>query len=214
MAELSFSARPRSVLGKKVATLRRKGITPANIYGHNVTSTAIECDTHDLGLLLRRAGHTSIITLNLEGEREPRAVLVRKVQRVPTNDQLLHVDFIQVSMREKLRVTIPVTLVGHAPVLDTIDATVVQSLEQVEVECLPGDIPSHLEVSVDGMTDTTSVLHVRDVHTGPDVELLTDPDIVIASVLLARMAEEETEAAAAPEAEEVPTVGTEEQREE
>lgn len=208
MASQSFTAQAREVQGKKVATLRRAGITPANIYGHNVPSLAVQVDTHDFGLLLRRVGRTGLISLQIDGEREPRAVLVRDVQRKATTGDLVHIDFIQVSMREQLHVTVPVVLTGHAPVLDTADCTITQALDQVEISCLPSDIPAHLDADLAAMTDTTSVLHVRDLALPASVTLLTDPDIVVAGVTLSRAAEEE-EPAEAVAADEVPTVENE-----
>jgi large subunit ribosomal protein L25 len=210
MPNLTLAAQRRTVLGKKVAALRRGGITPANIYGHNVASTAIQADTHDLNLLVRRAGHTSLISVDVEGEREPRSVLVRDLQRKATTGQLIHVDFIQVSMREKLSVTVPIQLTGHAPVLDTTDAMVFQNLDTLAVECLPGDIPQQIEVDVSGLVDTTSSIHVRDLAVPANVTVLTDPDLVVVNVTLRFVeVEEEEEAAELPAAEEVPTVAAE-----
>lgn len=191
MANMTISARPRAVQGKKVAVLRRKGILPANIYGHNVVSTAIELDQHDMALLLRRAGRTHLLSVSIEGEREPRNVLVRQVQREPTSDLILHIDFFQVSMREKLTVTIPVLLTGHAPVLDETDATVVQTLDSVQVECLPADIPESLTADASSLTSTTSNIHVSDLQVPANVTVLTDADVVVASVTLAVVEVEE-----------------------
>jgi large subunit ribosomal protein L25 len=216
MADLVLTAQPRTVLGKKVAVLRRQGITPANVYGHNVASAAIQADAHDLNLLVRRAGRTALIQLSVEGEREPRAVLVRDLQRKPTDGALLHVDFLQVSMREKLTVTVPIQMTGHAPVVDTTNTVVFQNLEHVQVECLPGDIPQHLEADVSVLTDISASLHVRDLMVSPTVTILTDPDIVVVTVTqkTAQAEVEAEEAAAEAEAEaqaaeEVPVVGEE-----
>jgi len=193
MATMTITARPRSVQGKKVATLRRQGILPANIYGHNVVSTAIELNQHDMALLLRRAGRTHLLTLTIEGEAAPRSVLVKEIQREPTSDRLLHIDFFQVSMREKLAITLPIQLSGHAPVLDTIDATVVQTLDALQVECLPGDIPESLTVDLGLLTTSSSAIHVRDLQLPETVTVMTDPDVVVASVSLTRgESEEET----------------------
>jgi large subunit ribosomal protein L25 len=215
MADLTLAARRRTVLGKKVGRLRRAGVTPCNIYGRNVESVAIEADTHDLALLLRRAGRTHLIDLRIEGERSPRPVLVRQLTRKPTNDLLLHVDFFQVSMREKLTVAVPVVLTGHAPAVEEYDAVVVQSLDTVQVECLPGDIPTQIEADISGLVDMTTSLFVRDLVTPTGVEILTDPDQAVASVTGESREEEEpvveeeaaaeepiSEAATAEEAEE------------
>ena len=215
MPDLTLTAARREVLGKKVARLRRTGITPANIYGHNVESTAIQMDTHDLTRLLRQAGRTALITLTVTGEREPRNVIVRDVSRKPTTDEILHVDFMQVSMREKLTVSIPLVFTGHAPVLDSVDAVIIQNLDTLQVECLPGDIPQHIDVDLSTVTDTTSVIHVRDLVTPPQVTVLNEPDTAVVGVTVRTATAEEQEAAAeARAAEEVPTVGeTEEEGE-
>lgn len=205
MADLTLSAQPRTVLGKKVAALRRAGITPANIYGQKVPSTAIQVDTRELDHLVRRAGHTALISLVIDGDREPRNVLVRDIERKAMTGQIVHVDFQQVSMLEKLKVSVPIILVGEAPVTESAEATVLQSLDTLEVECLPRDIPQHLEADLSALTDTTSAVHVRDLVLPAGVVALHDPDAVVAGVTL-RVAEVEEEAAEAPEAEEVPTV--------
>ncbi len=218
MAELSITARPRQVLGKKVARLRRAGITPANIYGQRVPSTAIELNTQELERLVRRAGRTALVNLRVEGEPEARAVLVRAVQRKPTTDQLLHVDFMQVSMEEPILVVVPLVAVGHAPVLDTVECVVVENLPAVEVECLPRDIPQQITVDMSALTSTDSSIHVRDLTPPPGVTILTDPDVVLFSVTLKGVAAEEAAAEAAEEAapapEEVPVARAEREAEE
>lgn len=207
MTELSITARPRSVMGKKVARLRRAGITPANIYGHRVPSTAIELNTKELERLVHRAGRTTLINLRVEGEPEARAVLVREVQRKPTTDQLLHVDFLQVSMEEPIRVVVPLVAVGHAPALDRAECVIVENLAAVEVECLPRDIPPHIAVDMSALVDPDSSIHVRDLTPPPGVTILTDPDVVLFSVSLRGVAaEEEEEAEVVPAPEEVPVV--------
>jgi large subunit ribosomal protein L25 len=200
MADHALSARPRTVLGKKVKSLRRHGVTPANIYGHNVESLAIEASTADLAGLIRRAGRTSVVQVTVDGESAARPVLIRQYTRRATTDELLHVDFFQVSMREKLTVTVPLTFVGEAPAVEQFDAIVVQALESVSVECLPGDIPSHIEVDLSPLVDTASTIFVRDLPASRNVEILTDPDIPVASVS-AKTAQAEEEAAEAAEVE-------------
>lgn len=205
MADIALTARPRTVLGKKVKALRRRGVTPANIYGHNVPSLAIEVDTAELGHVLRRAGRTALVQVRVEGEGAARPVLVRQSTRRATSDELLHVDFFQVSMREKLTVDVPLTLVGEAPAVEQLDATVVQTMDTISVQCLPGDIPSHIDVDISTLVDNASNVYVRDLRAPAGVEILNDPDLPVASVSLKAVeveeeAEEAAEEAAAEEA--------------
>jgi len=206
MADLTLRVRPRTVVGKKVKRLRRAGVTPANVYGHNVPSLAIEADAHDLQLLLRRAGHTGLVQLTVEGEASPRPALVRDYVRRATNDDLLHVDFFQVSMREKLNVTVPLRFIGEAPAVEQFDAVVVNALDTVSVECLPGDIPDHIDVDISPLVDTTSTIFVRDLRVPDGVEILTDGDVPVASVTAQAAVEEEEVAEEGAEPGDVPTV--------
>lgn len=203
MANLALTARPRTVLGKKVKRLRRAGVTPANIYGHNVESLAIEADEHDLLLLLRRAGRTALIQVTIDGEGAARPVLVRDVSKRATNDQLLHVDFFQVSMLEKLLVDVPLTLTGTAPAVEQSDAVVVQNLDTVSVQCLPGDIPSHIDVDISVLVDLASSIFVRDLLPPAGVEIMTDGDVSVVTVTAQSQEVEEEPEAEAAEAEAV-----------
>lgn len=193
MADLTLTARRRTTLGKAVKRLRLAGVTPANIYGHKLESLAIEVDSHELASLIRRAGRTSLIQITIDGEAGRRPVLVREFKRRAVNDQLLHVDFFQVSMREKLTVEVPVTLTGVAPAVEAFDGIVVQSLESLSVHCLPGDIPSNIEVDVSPLVDLSTTIFVRDIVAPAGVEILNDADLPVVSVS-GTVVEEEPEA--------------------
>jgi large subunit ribosomal protein L25 len=210
MATIDLSARPRTVLGKKVKRLRREGIVPANIYGHNVTSTAIEAPHLELRRVIRSAGHTGLVRINLDGERAPRTTVIRSIQRKFTTGDVIHVDFQEVSLTEKMTVRVPVMLTGTAPVSD-LGGLVVQVLDNVEVECLPGDIPSHFEADISGMIEMTSQVQARDLPLPENVTLLSDDTLLIASVTIETQ-EEEEEAELTP-AEEVPTTAEAEEQE-
>lgn len=193
MAELELRAEARSVLGKKVARLRRAGITPANIFGHNVVSQAIQVATPDLTHLLRATSGTRLLRLKLAHEATPRTVLIRHVSRKPTTDQFLHVDFYQVSMSEKTTLEVPLILVGTAPVAQMGDGIVYQQLATLTIECLPGDIPDHLDVDISSLTEPHSAIHVSDLQLPPQVSTSADPAEILVSV--ATTVTEEAEAA-------------------
>src|SRR5687767_1728696 len=101
----------RTVVGKKVRFLRRSGFTPGNVYGHHVESQAVQLETEELVHTLRRTPRSALMTLNVSGERTPRPVLIRHLQRHPVNDAILHIDFYQVSMTEKMTTSIPVHVI-------------------------------------------------------------------------------------------------------
>jgi len=196
-----LAVRPREVLGKKVKLLRRQAITPANIYGHRVQSTAIEVSTDELKHVLRTAGRNEIVYLRLDAE-EPRPTFIRAVQRNPVTDVILHVDFYQISLKEKVRLEVRLQLVGEAPAVDLFGGTLLHSLDGIAVEGLPTDIPSLIEVDVSGRAEIGDSLHVRDLPIPPNVTVFTDPELVVASVAAPAKAEVEEVAAEEAPAEE------------
>lgn len=209
-SKIELKATPRSVLGKKVSRLRRQGLTPANIYGHNVPSEAIQVATDDLRHVLREAGRNDIVYLRLDGGA-PRPTFVRDVQRNPVSDAVLHVDFLQISLKEKVRLEVPIHLTGEAGAVENLGGILVHGVDHVTVEALPTEVPSYLEADVSALDEFERSIHVSDLKPPPGVTILTDPDLVVAKVVhpaveRAEVAEGEAapaaEAAAPAEAEE------------
>ena len=199
---------PREVLGKKVKALRREGLTPANIYGHNVKSQTIQVATEELKHVLKSAGRNDIVYLRLDGN-DPRPTFVRDVQQHPVTDAIQHVDFLQISLREKVRADVPIHLTGIAPAVDTYGGILMHGLDHVTVEALPTEVPSFLEIDVSPLTEINQALHVSDLDLPDGVTLLTDVEQVVAKVAppavepVEEVPEEEVEEGeAAPEGEE------------
>ncbi len=177
--ELKVSARP--VLGKKVKRLRREGIIPANVYGRGLDSLAIQVVRDDLVSVIRTAGRNEIVYLRLDGE-EPRPTFVRQIQRNPVTDAILHVDFYQISLMEKVRMEVPLALVGTAPAEQAYGGTLLHSLDSITVEGLPTDIPSVIEVDVSGLAEIDAAIHVGELSVPEQVAVLSDPEVVVAKI--------------------------------
>jgi len=201
--QIELAVTPRSVLGKKVKTLRQQGITPANIYGHGIPSQAVQLPTPDLARTIRVAGRNTMLQLHVEGERKRRPVFFRDVQRNPITDEFLHVDFYQVSLKEKIKLEVPLIIVGEAPAVSVHQGILLQSINVIAMEGLPTDLPPHIEVDVSGLAEIDDAIHVKDLEMGPDVTLLVDPDLVVAKVAAPRLVEEEVEEGAEVPEEEV-----------
>lgn len=200
MADNELQVAPRVITGKKVATLRRAGQTPANVFGHRIDSTSVQADTVELTHLLRAMGRNAIITLKIEGESAVRAVMVRDIARNPLNGKMLHVDFYQVNMSEKMRADVPVVLTGTSDAVITYGGVLMQMVDVIHVEALPSDIPSEYTVDVAQLTQLDQAVHVRDLHIeGGTVTILSDLDVVVARVASPRLATEETATAEAVE---------------
>ncbi len=209
MANNELKVAPRTVVGKNVAKLRRAGITPANIYGHKIESTAVQVDTMELTHLMRHSSRNQIFNMTVEGESAPRTVVFRDVSRNPVNSQLLHIDFFQVSMTEKMTAQVQIVLVGTSDAVETYGGVLLQMVETIEVSALPGDLPSQVEADVTALAQLEQALHVRDLKIDTSkVTVNTDEDVVVARVASPRLAVE-GEATAAEGAEGETAVGTE-----
>jgi large subunit ribosomal protein L25 len=212
MKRLELEVSKRDITGKKVRFLRRQGIVPANVYGHGIDSTAINVDTKSLKHLLTRVGSTDLISLKIDDAKNPLRVLVREVQRDPLNDDLLHVDFYQVRMDEKIKADVPLVFVGEAPVLKKVkNSSVLHLIDSLHIEALPDDLPHSLEVDVSGLEELDSAIHVKDIHLDDKVTLLSDPEQMAVKVIEARKEEIPVEV---PVAEEVEVVEGAEEAEE
>ena len=179
--KVELKVSPREVLGKKVKRLRREGVIPANVYGHGLESVAIQVPKDDLVHLLHSAGRNEIVYLRLDGE-EPRPVFLRQIQRNPVTDAILHVEFYQISLKEKVRMEVPLALVGSAPAEQTHGGTLLHSLDRITVEGLPTEIPSAIEVDVSGLEEIDATIYVRELSVPGEVTVLTDPEQVVAKI--------------------------------
>ncbi len=182
MEQIELQTTTRETLGKKVRFLRRQGITPVHLFGRDVKSAALQCDTTQLKRTLVQAGKTRLISLRLDKAKTPRNVVVREVQRDPRTDELLHVDFYQVRMAEKIRVEIPIIIVGEAPALKLKENILAHDLSNLAIECLPDEIPPSVELDISSLTDTEQTIRVKDLVLGDGITVLTDPEHVAAKI--------------------------------
>lgn len=177
MKHASLTAEPRAILGKKVAQLRRAGKLPANIYGQNAPSTAITLDAHDFGLVYRHILPTTIIDLRVSGQSRP--VLLDKAAINPRSGQVIHVEFKQINMREKVHAAVTIVGVGKSEAIARGDI-LMQALDSVDVRALPDEFPNSIEVDVSVLVDLHSAIHVRDLPIDRSrIEILTPGDELV-----------------------------------
>jgi large subunit ribosomal protein L25 len=201
MAALRLDVDPRIIHGKKVKSLRRNGIIPAHLYGFGTESLAVQAPKQNIVGLMRSAGRNAIIELQINGEPKARPVVMRSVQRDPVNGDLVHIDFFQISLTEKLRADVPIVLVGDAPAVSVEGGVLLQNLDSLSIEALPTDIPAHIEVDISGLEDLDSAIFVREISVPASLSVLSDVDMIVAKVaapkLAAEVEKEEAETAAA-----------------
>jgi large subunit ribosomal protein L25 len=140
-----------------------------------------------------------VIDLKIAGERNSRPVVIQKVQRHPLTSKVLHAEFYQVSLRQRMRADVPLIIVGASEGVDTYNGVLVKAIETVQVEALPLDLPSHIDVDITPLANLEDTLHVSDITVPEGVTLLTDPEVVIVKVATPRVSLELEEAEAAAE---------------
>ena len=196
MEKVVLNASKRDVTGKQVKALRREGKLPAVIYGRHTEPIKINLDAHSAALALGKLTSSSLVTINVDGTEYP--ALVREKQRDYIKNRLLHVDFLAVSMTEKLRTNVSVHFFGVSPAVKDFNAVLVKNLEQLEVECLPTDLPESIDVDITALARPGDGIRVREVKVPDTIRILNDPDTMVAVATFAKV---EEEVAAVPGAE-------------
>lgn len=194
MEKIILKAAVREETGKSGCKhLRKEGLIPAVVYKDGKKGISVKVGSKDLWHALHtEAGENAIITMEIDtGDKETKkTVIVKEMQNDPLNDKFLHVDFHEISLKEKLKVKVPVAVKGEAVGVREEDGVLSQLMWEVEVECLPTDIPEHIDVNVDELKIGDSI-HVKDIASIPGVAVLDDPEQAIASVHPPKAEEEE-----------------------
>ena len=209
MKGLTLQAIKRDVLGKKTRFLRRQGIIPTHLFGHGLESLALQCNVNELKQIISQAGTTRLITIEIDGDKQPRSVFIREIQRDACNRVLLHVDFYQVEMKVKMKAEVPIILIGEAPAMKEKGRTLMHGIPSLSVECLPDKLPPQVEVDLSSLEELDQAIHVRDITLSPDITLMTDTEQLVVKVSEVYVEPEEVaaEAAAEVEGEEAPEQG-------
>jgi len=182
MALFELQATTREVFGKKVESLRRAGIIPVNVYGHGIESMALQVQASALDKLLSQAETAHLVSLMVNEEKPGRNVMIKEVQRKGGMGKLLHVSFYQVIAKEKIKLDVPIDFVGESPAVKAREGYLMIILRTVEVECLPGSIPSSIVFDISHLSKLGDIVHVKDLEIGKDITLLTGSEQIVVKV--------------------------------
>ena len=200
MKRQKLTVEKRKVLGKQVKKLRREGVLPANVYGADIKSTAVQLPVKEFSSIFKEVGETGLIDLEIDGKMIP--VLIHNVQSDYRNN-VLHADFFQVNLKEKVKTAVPLEVVG-VPKAETEKVGLLMNIiSEVEVEALPEDLPEHIDVNVESLAAVDEQITVADLKVPQGVTILTEPEQVVAKIgeLVSKEAQEQAaEEAAAAEA--------------
>jgi len=180
--QIKLAVEKRKITGRKVKTLRRQGIVPANIYGKKNKSLAVQLEAKLFLPVFKEVGETGLIELKVANEKETRPVLIHNVQFHPVDETPLHVDFYQVDLKEKVVTKVPVELIGEAPAVKEKIGILIQPLSEVEVEALPTDLPEKIEVDISSLKTLNDAVMVENVKVSEGVKILTDGKEILVKV--------------------------------
>ena len=214
-ADNNVEAKPRQSGTKNDARrVRRSGLIPAVVYGAGLESAAIAVDPKQIRRILNsETGHNSIFDLAFDGKSAK--VMIVDWQYEPIKGALLHVDLKRIAMDKALRVSVPILMKGEAPGVKTQGGILEQLLREVEIECLPGDIPGHIDADISNLM-FGQVIRVSDLPHAGTLKFITDENqpvahvVAVKEVVEAAPAAEGVEAAAAPAEPEVIKKGKQE----
>lgn len=188
-----LEAQKREIVGKKVKQLRAKGEIPAVVYGPKQQPMNITVEWAQLRPVLRDAGGTNLIEVTVDGNKF--MTLVRDVHRHPVyHNRVLHVDFYAVDLTETLVTPVPVVLINQEETEERIEGRIILDLPSLEVECLPGSIPSEITIDVSGLQEIGDQITVADLPLIEGVNYYTDSEtLVVRTAHLGSLPEEEEE---------------------
>lgn len=179
MKRYKLKVEKRKVLGKQVKKLRRDGILPCNIYGKGIKSTAVQVPQKDFDEVYKEAGETGLVDVTLDEKVTP--VLIHNMQK-DFRGNVLHADFFQVNLKEKVKTMVPLEIVGEPKaVLDKI-GLLMNILSEVEVEALPAELPENIEVNVAHLANIDEQVTVADLKVPEGVTVLTEAEQVISKI--------------------------------
>ena len=203
---LKLTATKRSEAGKQVEKLRRTGKIPAVLYGRQVRNELLALDKKEFEKVFAQSGESTLVQLIVESEK-PRTVLVHDVQRHFLTGDFIHVDFYEVDMTKKIRAKVALRFVGEAPAVKDMGGVLVKNITEVEVECLPADLPHEIEVDLGKLKTFEDALTLADLKLDSSkVKVLLQPDDLIAKVAPPRTEEELKELEGKPTEEAVESV--------
>ena len=198
MEKVSLKTEPRKILGKKSKKLRKEGLVVANIFGKDFKSKALQLDEKDFRKAFKEAGETGVVDVKVDKETYP--ALIHNVQLDPITDSILHVDFHKVNLKEKITTKVPVVTEGESPAEKSGIGLLLQTINEIEVESLPGDIPSEIKLDVSKLEEVGQSIHIKDLKLDRDkVEVKNDPEDTVLTVQTAEMKEEESAEEVSPE---------------
>lgn len=176
---------------EKVSILRRKGVIPGVLYGPKTENTVVQVDEKEFGKVYKEAGESSLVTLEIDSKKSP--VLIRDVQRDPLRGGIIHIDFYQPPLDKEIEVMVPLVFEGEALAVKDLGGTLIRNMHEVEIKALPQNLPHEIKVDISGLTTFEDKILIKDLVLDSEVEVLREPEDLVAQVVPAEDVESELE---------------------
>ena len=201
MDNLNLSVNKREITGKKVSELRNDGLTPIHMYGPEIESSPLQCDSKILDRVITDAGTNIPVTVNVDGGEQDNLCFIREVQYHPVTNKVLHVDFMKVQVGKSVRAQVPISVIGTSPAVRTMGGTLLQPLLTLTVEALPLEIPKMITLQAELLVDFETNFYVSDIEVDEGVNVINAASEMVASVVAPRVERLESEGGEGDEAE-------------
>jgi large subunit ribosomal protein L25 len=190
---LNLSVNKREVTGKKVSELRNNGVTPIHMYGPEIESSPLQCDSKILDRVITDAGTNIPVTVNVDEGDQDNLCFIREVQYHPVTNKVLHVDFMKVQVGKSVRAQVPISVIGTSPAVRTMGGTLLQPLLTLTVEALPLEIPKAITLQAELLVDFEINFYVSDIEVDERVNVINEASEMVATVVAPRVERIESE---------------------
>lgn len=189
--KVKLKAQSREVFGRKTRKGRKEGLIPAVVYGRGIGATSLWINDLDFRKLIAKSGESTMISLEID-DKNNRNVIIYETQVDPVTGKYLHADFFQVRMDEEIETEVELVYLNEeeSPAIKELGGVLVKNMDSIEVKCLPGDLPSHIDIDVSKIKTFEDYIYVKDLDISPKVKIGVDPETVVALVSPPRSTEE------------------------
>ncbi len=184
---MELAVQTRENLGKKMNALRKSGLIPAEFYGHGMKNEHLAVKVDEFRKVFKEAGESTVVNLSLGNKKFP--ALIYEVKEDPIRGEIMHIDFYGVRMDEKITAKVPVIYQGEAPALKEKGGVLNETVHEVEVSALPGDLPHSFEIDITSLKEIGDSLYVKDLKIPKGVEILLDSELPLIGIAAPRVEE-------------------------
>ena len=184
---LKLSVKLRQETGHKNKAIRKQGLVPAILYGHKIKNLNLSIKEQNIEKMYKQAGESTLIKLSIAADKDEsvkeRMVLIHSVSKDPVSGKIVHVDFYQVKMDELTTVEVPLIFVGESEAVETDKGVLIKNIQVVEIEALPQDLPSEIEVDISVLKTFDDNIYIKDLKIPEKSKIKNNPEDSVASVI-------------------------------